>query len=140
MVSIFRLAALSSIDYSDITFNIPHALIFSALEPCIAVTLACIPVLLPLLGKGGHSATGTALGVGSAKLNSKNGTFEPLNNDDSSQYQLRPVGPRHDVEARAAASSGSGSDSDDRPEFMVGSTERNIVVKHEWRVASEGNV
>lgn len=137
-MSILRLIALSSIDYSDITFNIPEALIFSGLEPSIAVTLACIPVLRPLLGKTVSSTVGT--GMNSGKMNSKSGPFEQLN-DDSSQYQLQPMGGKQAPGARANISTGRGSehssDTDERPEFMLGSTPGNIMVKHEWRVAAE---
>lgn len=109
-----RLGALSSIDYSDITFNVPTSLIFSGLEPCLAVALACVPVLRPLLGKFGGStvrSTGLSSGkLGSNKFSSsKNKDFEQLNDDSSSQCQLRPLGPKHVAEARAQQRRGSWS-------------------------------
>lgn len=144
VVSILRLIALGSIDYSDITFNIPEALIFSGLEPSLAVTLACIPVLQPLLRKAFNlSSTGTATASGKASGVSKSGAFEQLN-DDSSQYQLHPMDGKHRAAAttnngmtRGGTSSEHSSDTEDRPEFMLGHTPGNIVVKHEWRVAQD---
>lgn len=127
IVSVLRLVALSSIDYSDITFNVPESLIFSGLEPCLAVTLACVPVLQPLVRFRSSRATSN---VSSGKLDSKGRNFTQLN-DNSSQYQLRPIGPKHVVEARAQHSSGSGlsSDTDERKA-------EGVTVKQEWTVAT----
>ncbi|KAL2180664.1 uncharacterized protein P884DRAFT_191750, partial [Thermothelomyces heterothallicus CBS 202.75] len=139
VVSALRIAALSSIDYSDITFNVPTSLIFSGLEPSLAVTLACVPVLRPLLSKIKGSISGSGLRSGQANpcgFGSKNGPFAPLN-DDSSQYQLRPVGPKHVAEAKAKTPStwsGDNSDQETRPANKTG----NIVVQREWDVAEEG--
>lgn len=133
VVSVIRLVALSSIDYSDITFNVPESLIFSGLEPCLAVTLACVPVLQPL-GRFilGRTRTGSS-GLSSGKTNSKSSNFKQLN-DNSSQHQLRPLGPKHAADVRANQhSSGSdlGSDVDERSDNKGG-----VVVKQEWSVAS----
>ncbi|AEO61109.1 hypothetical protein MYCTH_2113078 [Thermothelomyces thermophilus ATCC 42464] len=142
VVSAFRIAALSSIDYSDITFNVPTSLIFSGLEPSLVVTLACVPVLRLLLGKIKGSISGSDLRSGQANssgfVGSKNRSFAPLN-DDSSQYQLRPVGPKHVAEAKAKAKtpstwSGDNSDRETGPANKTGS----IVVQQEWDVAEEG--
>lgn len=54
-----RLVSLTKIDYSDITYNITDALIFGALEPSVGVTLACLPLLRPLLGRSKYSDNGT---------------------------------------------------------------------------------
>ncbi|KAL2016998.1 hypothetical protein VTK56DRAFT_2679 [Thermocarpiscus australiensis] len=66
VVSGLRLVALSSIDYADITFNIPESLVFSGLEPFLAVTLACVPVLQPLLGTSRVSSRAPASAPGSS--------------------------------------------------------------------------
>ncbi|KAK4247262.1 hypothetical protein C7999DRAFT_14669 [Corynascus novoguineensis] len=144
IVSGLRLGALSSIDYSDITFNVPTSLVFSGLEPCLAVTLACVPVLRPLLGKfGGSTARGTGLSsgkLGSNKFNSsKNKEFEQLNDDSSSQCQLRPLGPKHVAEARAQQRRGSWSGSNSDPEARPENNRAgNIVIRQEWNIAQEG--
>ena len=139
VVSVLRLIALTSIDYSDITFNVPESLIFSGLEPCLAVTLACVPVLRPLLGKMKSTVSGSALSSGklsSGKFNSKNNKFEPLN-DDSSQYQLRPVGPKHVASARAQQRSSWSGHSSDPEATTANGAPGNVVVEQEWKVAAE---
>lgn len=48
-------------DYLDITYSGVPFFLMSVIEPSLAVTLACVPLLRPLLGKGTskYSATGT---------------------------------------------------------------------------------
>ncbi|ORY04543.1 hypothetical protein BCR34DRAFT_55106 [Clohesyomyces aquaticus] len=48
-VSIVRLRSLLVLDYTDITYSVPSALIWSMLEPSIAVTLACVPIIYGLV-------------------------------------------------------------------------------------------
>ena len=125
----------------------PESLVFSGLEPCLAVTLACVPVLRPLLGRvkesmmsGNSGGIGGSSGLSTAKLSSGkfmnpkgNNPFEQLN-DDSSQYQLRPVGSKHVGEARAAqGSSWSGHSSDPELQGQVGAGNQggDIVVRQE---------
>ncbi|KAK8004876.1 integral membrane protein [Apiospora arundinis] len=60
ITSLLRLVSLGSLDYSDITYNIPDALIFGGLEPLIGIIVACVPLMRPLLGRSTYSATGTA--------------------------------------------------------------------------------
>jgi hypothetical protein len=86
VVSGLRLVALSSIDYTDITFNVPESLVFSGLEPCLAVTLACVPLLQPLLGKFKGPVSGK-----------KDKNFEQLG-ESPSECQLHPIGHNSDPE------------------------------------------
>ncbi|KAK2015247.1 integral membrane protein [Colletotrichum eremochloae] len=60
IVSALRLYYLANLEYYDVILNIPNALIFSALEPGVGITLACIPFLRPLLGRSKYSPKGTA--------------------------------------------------------------------------------
>ncbi|TDZ71597.1 hypothetical protein CTRI78_v001984 [Colletotrichum trifolii] len=60
IVSGLRLYYLAHLKYTDVTFGIPNALVFSALEPAVGITLACIPFLRPLLGRSQYSPKGTA--------------------------------------------------------------------------------
>lgn len=48
-------------DYLDITYSGIPFFLMTVIEPSLAVTLACVPLLRPLLGKGSsrYSATGT---------------------------------------------------------------------------------
>lgn len=63
VISALRLHAIRTINFADITYSVAMAQVWSALEPALAITLAYVPVLRPVLG-GAHSATGTALGLG----------------------------------------------------------------------------
>ncbi|KAF4786043.1 integral membrane protein [Colletotrichum scovillei] len=74
IVSALRLYYLANLVYLDVTFNIPNALIFSALEPGVGITLACIPFLRPLLGRSSYSTKGTA------NYYSSNGKSDGLSN------------------------------------------------------------
>jgi hypothetical protein len=124
-------------DFTDLTYSIPPANIFSGLEPSVAVILACVPLLRPLLGRSKYSSDGTAgYTSGSAtpskalELETGDGRpFQPLG-DDSSQYRLRPLGPKHHAEVQTVKSgpnSRSSSDIDlDGPE--------GIVVQSQWKV------
>jgi hypothetical protein len=138
-VSAIRINTLKSMDFADLTWSIPPANIFSGLEPSVAVILACIPLLRPLLGRTKFSSNGTGgYGSGSAtpskalELETGDGRpFKPLG-DDSSQYRLRPLGPKHHAEiqtTKSNANSQSSSDLDvDGPE--------GIVVRSQWDVAT----
>ncbi|RAK99406.1 putative integral membrane protein [Aspergillus ibericus CBS 121593] len=53
-ISALRLSVLSTMNFTDITFTLPRANIFSGIEPCLAATLACIPLMRPLLGRSGR--------------------------------------------------------------------------------------
>ncbi|KAK6217251.1 integral membrane protein [Colletotrichum tabaci] len=96
IVSALRLYYLAHLEYMDVTFNIPHALIFSALEPGVGITLACIPFLRPLLGRSHYSPKGTAnyytSNGDSARLarsgKSRESSGFVLVEENSSQYQL----------------------------------------------------
>lgn len=58
--SALRIQAIATLDYSDLTYLAGVPSIYSVLEPTLAITLACVPVLRPLLG-GKYSKTGTRL-------------------------------------------------------------------------------
>lgn len=51
IASILRLVFLSRIDYNDVTYTSTPAVLMSAVEPCLAVLLACIPLLRPLIAR-----------------------------------------------------------------------------------------
>ncbi|PSR83338.1 hypothetical protein BD289DRAFT_453866 [Coniella lustricola] len=61
VASVVRLAFLTTMDYLDITYSGVPFILMSVVEPSLAVTLACVPLLRPLLGQRTtrYSATGT---------------------------------------------------------------------------------
>jgi hypothetical protein len=135
-------------DFTDITYSIPLANIFSGLEPSVAVILACVPLLRPLFGCAGkYSANGTGRFTDNSAMSGSNDArtpagsgktadgFEPLS-DDSSQYRLRPMGPKfhtaviteRDLGRPASRNlSDHGEDNIDK--------ESGIRVKQEWDVS-----
>lgn len=145
IISTMRLISLQELDYADITYNIPHALIFGALEPSVGVTLACIPLLRPLLGRSKYSSNGSVQ-YNSSYNNPSNmarsgtgglkGRFAPLD-DGSSQYQLQPVGePLHG--AAIIGSDMSGRVSSDVCESNAreqGGGGKGIFVTQQWIVS-----
>ncbi|KAL4933241.1 putative integral membrane protein [Aspergillus undulatus] len=114
VISALRISVLSTMDFNDITYTIPRANIFSGIEPCLAVILASVPMMRPLLGRTRTTphATGAtpvynsderSKGHSQSKSLSKSprkgsGTFEDgfeRLDDDTSQLWLRPLGPKH---------------------------------------------
>jgi hypothetical protein len=43
-----RLVSLSILDFTDLTSNIPAAMIWGTIEPALGVTLSCIPFMKPI--------------------------------------------------------------------------------------------
>ncbi|KAK3952040.1 hypothetical protein QBC32DRAFT_213470 [Pseudoneurospora amorphoporcata] len=133
VVSGIRIHTLSSMEFEDITYSMPPANIFSGLEPSVAVILACIPLMRPLLGRtrfaseGGSNQPSKAIELESG--NDVKGPFGSLS-DNSSQYRLRPTGPKHyaDVQtAKRPESSGQGSSD-------LEADVEGIKVKQQWEV------
>lgn len=91
IISIIRVVTLTTVDFTDVTYTIPHTVLFSALEPCLAITLACVPVLRPIFG-GRYSTTGTAkFGPPTRKtLTQKSSRRFRQFNENGSEAQLRP--------------------------------------------------
>ena len=103
-VTIYRQTLLPGLDFFDMTYTGVLATILSGLEPAVAIVLACIPLMRPLLGKSKHT-TRSSFDYDSnnkASLFSKKGsrrhddptaTFSELvdDNDESSQIELQPV-------------------------------------------------
>ncbi|KAI1394875.1 hypothetical protein F4819DRAFT_229438 [Hypoxylon fuscum] len=135
VVSIIRVVMMTQIDFQDITFTIPHTVLFSALEPCVAVTLACVIILRPLFG-GQYSPDGTATynspSVDALSRRASNRRFKQLN-DDSSETRLRPeeVGYRATIAKSPEPFKGFGSMGDIALEMG------SISIKHEWTVQQE---
>ncbi|KAF1967291.1 hypothetical protein BU23DRAFT_559496 [Bimuria novae-zelandiae CBS 107.79] len=106
IISALRISVLSSMDFADITYTLPKANIFSGLEPCIAVVLACIPLMRPLLGRSAETPYGsgkTPGNTGSKDSGAKSGGedgFQRLD-DDTSNLVLRPMGLQHRADASA---------------------------------------
>ena len=120
VVSAYRVSVLSTMDFADITYSIPLANIFSGLEPSLAVILACVPLMRPLLGKSVGSSAGQSRSAYPVSGRSDRGKpptneFEPL--DDESQYRLRPIGVKHQAEVTTYGTQSEGSDGGGEQKF-----------------------
>ncbi|KAI1869888.1 uncharacterized protein JN550_005478 [Neoarthrinium moseri] len=124
VVSALRLHSIRSIDFSDITYTVAEAQIWSALEPALGITVACVPVLRPLFG-GQHSPNGTSLESGRKKAHALNRIFESVY-ESSSEYQLRPYHSKHGVEVTSQRHTNSNS--------LDGTDCKYIGVLQEWKV------
>lgn len=105
-------------DFTDITFTIPMANIFSGIEPCLAVVLASVPMMRPLLGRSaatpygsGQKAANTESISAGQKGVGEDG-FERLH-DDTSNLWLRPMGLQHRADASALRETVVGDDSEE---------------------------
>ncbi|KAL2813026.1 hypothetical protein BJX63DRAFT_443261 [Aspergillus granulosus] len=159
IISALRISVLSTMDFADITYTIPQANIFSGIEPCLAVILASVPMMRPLLGRAGSTpdATGRTPVSSSMKKSgtgakgSRTGTgdedgFERLD-DDTSQLWLRPMGGKHyagiSVRQHGHGEDGVGGSGGSMESLENGpgaqrerstSGGRGITVKQEWAV------
>lgn len=126
--------SLVHIDLTDFPYTGPIAVMFSALEPCLLITAACVPLLRPLLGRR-YSPTGTAkLGASNSTKGSsqkQNVRFKRLN-DDPHTKQLRPEPVHYDTVVASA------------PEFENRGGNalelEYISVRKDWRVEEEPTV
>ncbi|KAK8032672.1 hypothetical protein PG990_002406, partial [Apiospora arundinis] len=144
IVSAVRLAKIIHIDMNDFPFSGGIALMFSALEPCLLVTAACIPLLRPLVS-GPNSAAAASSGYARDKSSGNGGGnhsasrkagFSELQDDDGSTRQLR-MGGRSQFGGGATAAAGASSFdlSDGAHDHRDTNVElKNIKVKRDWKV------
>lgn len=147
IVSAVRLAEIIKIDMNDFPFSGGIALMFSALEPCLLVTAACIPLLRPLVsGNNSTAATGSSYARGNTTGNtaghshshstSRKGGFLELQDDDGSTRQLRMAEAQFGGGATVVAADGSSSlDYSNGADNQHADLElKTIKVKRDWRV------
>jgi hypothetical protein len=133
-------------DFEDITFTIPKANIFSGIEPCLAIILACVPMMRPLLGRSAATQYGsdkkpmnTASKSAGPKRMSEDG-FQRLN-DDTSQLRLRPMGLQHHADTSVLSETMPGDASQGGQESLHGHQKsgetngRGIAVKQLFNVS-----
>ncbi|KAK1834593.1 hypothetical protein QBC39DRAFT_252092 [Podospora conica] len=93
-VTIYRQITLPHLHFEDMTYTGVLATVLTGMEPSIALSLACIPFLRPLVrGALGSSAADSR--YASHALGSKNlGGSRPFKemSDDASEVQLQPMG------------------------------------------------
>lgn len=62
VVGALRLRAIVLVDFDDYTYSIADAMTYSALEPALAIVLACVPTLRPLLPYRNAQSSGPVRG------------------------------------------------------------------------------
>ncbi|KXX72992.1 hypothetical protein MMYC01_210536 [Madurella mycetomatis] len=129
-VTIYRQATLPHLYFEDMTYTGVLATIFTGIEPAIALSLACVPFLRPLIRRNEVSTRSDDRYTTSALRSegpsgSGNRPFKELN-DDSSEIQLRPIGS-DSLKYEAEVSQGQ-----KQPTESAGA----ILVKKGWNVVS----
>ncbi|PLN76185.1 hypothetical protein BDW42DRAFT_199069 [Aspergillus taichungensis] len=106
IVSLLRIHTLFGVRFGDITFTLPHANIFTGLEPCLAIILSSIPLMRPLIDRPPKSPRATVGQAADFPVLSRRGPAAATNRldsqtDDSHPLWLRPMG--HNAYAGVAA-------------------------------------
>lgn len=118
---------------NDFPYSGGIALMFSALEPSLLVTAACIPLLRPLVSRNNSSAKASSYAAGNSKVKMGSSStpwtgsagFSELPDDDSSTKQLH-VGQSQFGGGTTVAADGTSSQST----YEL----KTITVKRDWRV------
>ncbi|ETS74685.1 hypothetical protein PFICI_13169 [Pestalotiopsis fici W106-1] len=142
IVSAVRLAEIIKIDMNDFAFSGGIALMFSALEPCLLVTAACIPLLRPLVSRKSSRGLSSSYASGYAGGKSKNNTgnnsrkggFSELQDDDGSTRQLHIGQSKYGGDATAATDVNSVDSSDRVGNHHADLELKHITIKRDWRV------
>ena len=51
MITVFCIIALIRLDTTDVSYSIVNTTIWSSLEPCLGIVMACLPILQPTVAK-----------------------------------------------------------------------------------------
>ncbi|KAI1393144.1 uncharacterized protein F4822DRAFT_1553 [Hypoxylon trugodes] len=134
VISLLRITSMTTIDFYDVTYTISRTILFSALEPCVAVILACVITLRPLFG-GQYLPDGTATFSPRAieamsRRNPSSRHFKQLN--DESETRLRPEEVRYQTYITKSPEPFAGLGS-----MGEGLEMGSISIKHEWTVQEE---
>lgn len=142
IASTLRLAFMHNLDFEDITWSLPLPAIFTGLEPSMAASLCCAPLLRPLLRAGKRQRSSRVRVAGNT--HPRTHQYDP---DLVARLKLRPdrVGHRAVVQADPGPRepqpiAGVGcTDSDDSILEIKEERrhEHQITVNKQWHVTSE---
>lgn len=97
IISVLRMKSLLTVSYTDITYSVVDALIWSMLEPALGIALACMPIIRPLFSK---IFPDRLTSRSKSKTSSKNSMLAPKGDaknfqriQDQSGYALGPLRP-----------------------------------------------
>lgn len=125
---------MTQVDLTDVSYSMTLANIFSGLEASMAVTLACVPLFRPLVGRCKYRT-----GNNPRLRTPGREQFEPLGDDaGGEQLRLRPLGFKHQAEI-SAVSVGNSSRHETRDDINLetkveGQRMPGIVIRREWEV------
>lgn len=133
---------MNRLDFEDITWSLPLPGIFTGLEPSMAASLCCVPLLRPLLGAGKRQRTSRVRVAGNTLLRTHQ--YDP---EHAGRLKLRPdnVGHRAVVHAdpgfreQRPTSSPRCTDTDNSISDLKGEEGHGpeITVNKQWWVTSE---
>ncbi|KAK3360601.1 integral membrane protein [Lasiosphaeria hispida] len=135
-VTIYRQVTLPHLYFEDMTYTGVLATIFTGVEPAVALSLACIPFLRPLIKGNALRSTGVDSPYPSRTLGSKGPSgsasrpFKELS-DDSSEVQLQPLGSES-LKYEAEVSREEGHKGHKQPTTSTGA----ILVSKGWNIVS----
>lgn len=109
---------------------------FSALEPCLLVTAACIPLLRPLVSRNNSTdkANSYARGNTKDKIGASSTPWTELPDDDGSTRKLHVRQSQYGGRATAAADGSSYNSSNGADNHYATMELKTITVKRDWRV------
>lgn len=122
---------------NDFPYSGGIALMFSALEPCLLVTAACIPLLRPLVSRNNSTdkanSYATGRGHNKDKIGANSTPWTELPDDDGSTRKLHMGQSQYGGRATAAVDDSSfnssyGANTHHATEL------KTITVKRDWRV------
>lgn len=160
IIGALRLRSIVMVDFNDYTYSIADAMTYSTLEPALAIVLACIPTLRPLLPARTSQANSSASATkwrfhpslitygGSRDPGSGNdlGKKDAIRLDDPTESEceltVRPTGTMYHAEARSPRYGRQRSEETILGKDRIGDrqdgrdVETGVWVEHDWRVES----
>lgn len=133
VITIYRQTLLPALDFADMTYAGVLATILSGLEPSVAIALACVPLIRPLI-RSRSSKQNSVYEYGSSHNNplypnqhrrDASRKLDTLDDDDSSDIQLQPA----DADTVRTVIHPAGK--------SKGTSGQTIVVEKRWEVRSE---
>lgn len=149
IISALRLESLLKVDMTDVTYTVILPILWSALEPCVAITLACIPLLRPLFGRG-HTAKGSTVELNAIPKSiitigkKSNRKFNKLYDESSmtelaTETEFRPESVQYDAKVRS--NDGRHGQSQIKAMALNNDVEPGIItIKKDWKVESGTDV
>ncbi|KAI3393573.1 hypothetical protein diail_3922 [Diaporthe ilicicola] len=140
IVSAVRLGEIIKIDMNDFPYSGGIALMFSALEPCLLVTAACIPLLRPLVSRNNSTDKDDSDVRGNTKdkigpsSTPWTGGFSELPDDDGSTRRLHMGQSEYGGRAAAAADGSSFNPSYGANHYHANIELKSITVQRDWKV------